>query len=131
MDGFHPANAERVRLGRRERKGAPDTFGASGYVALLRRLVDCTENVVYAPVYDRALGESVNCAVPVAPQTRLVVTEGNYLLLDDGPWAGVRPLLDEIWFCEVCDAGAVVVRSTRGRADLVVPEAVLAAPHPA
>jgi pantothenate kinase len=40
----------------------------------------------------------------VLPQTQLVITEGNYLLLQEGPWAGVAPLLDEVWYVEVCDA---------------------------
>jgi pantothenate kinase len=30
----------------------------------------------------------------------LVATEGNYLLVADGGWEGVRPLLDEAWFVE-------------------------------
>ncbi|MFD0175002.1 nucleoside/nucleotide kinase family protein, partial [Streptomyces rochei] len=38
MDGFHLADVELDRLGRRERKGAPDTFDAAGYAALLGRL---------------------------------------------------------------------------------------------
>ena len=38
MDGFHLAQAELVRLGRADRKGASDTFDANGFVSLLRRL---------------------------------------------------------------------------------------------
>jgi pantothenate kinase len=104
MDGFHLANAELDRLGRRDRKGAPDTFDAVGYVELLRRLRRAGPHAVYAPVFDRHLDEAVAGAIQVAPTTPLVVTEGNYLLLDDGPWSGVRPLLDEAWFLEVDDA---------------------------
>jgi pantothenate kinase len=104
MDGFHLANAELDRLGRRDRKGAPDTFDAVGYVALLRRLRDAGPDLVYAPVFDRSLEEAVAGAIPVPPGVPLVVTEGNYLLLDDGPWARVRPLLDEAWFVAVDDA---------------------------
>lgn len=98
MDGFHYAQRELTRLGRTERKGAPDTFDALGYVALLHRLRVAGQDVVYAPEFRRDLEEPVGSAVPVPPDVPLVVTEGNYLLLTDGPWALVRPLLDEVWF---------------------------------
>src|SRR3954451_3289773 len=98
MDGFHLAQAELVRLGRRDRMGAPDTFDAAGYVALLRRLRDATEDVVYAPEFRREIEEPINAAVAVPRDVPLVITEGNYLLVDDGPWAEVRRLLDETWY---------------------------------
>ncbi|MGN6332712.1 MAG: nucleoside/nucleotide kinase family protein [Motilibacteraceae bacterium] len=98
MDGFHLANLELARLGRQDRKGAPDTFDVAGYVALLERLRAHGSEVVYAPAFDRAVDEAVAGAIPVPPEVPLVVTEGNYLLLDQGPWAQVAPLLDEAWF---------------------------------
>ncbi len=104
MDGFHLANSELVRLGRRERKGAPDTFDAAGYAALLRRLRDPGGETVYAPEFRREIEESVAGAVPVPPEVPLVVTEGNYLLLDTGPWAEVRGLLDEVWYLDPGEA---------------------------
>ncbi|MFJ9717361.1 nucleoside/nucleotide kinase family protein [Streptomyces sp. NPDC101213] len=102
MDGFHLADAELDRLGRRDRKGAPDTFDAAGYAALLRRLREEADGdeVVYAPGFERVLEQPVAGAVPVPPGARLVVTEGNYLLLGTGAWARVRAELDEVWFCE-------------------------------
>ncbi|MFF9628200.1 nucleoside/nucleotide kinase family protein [Streptomyces fradiae] len=105
MDGFHLAGAELDRLGRAERKGAPDTFDAAGYRALLARLRAAEPGVtVYAPAFDRALEEPVAGSVPVPPDVPLVVTEGNYLLHDDPAWAPVRPLLDEVWYVEADDA---------------------------
>lgn len=99
MDGFHLANVELARLGRAGRKGAPDTFDAAGYVSLLRRLrAPVAGETVYAPVFRREIEEPVAGAIPVAPEVRLVVTEGNYLLLEDAPWREVRPLLDECWY---------------------------------
>ncbi|QES51748.1 nucleoside/nucleotide kinase family protein [Streptomyces venezuelae] len=98
MDGFHLAQRELVRLGRADRKGAPDTFDAAGYAALLRRLRAPDPGTVYAPAFDRALEEPVAGSIPVEPGVPLVITEGNYLLFEDGPWAAVRPLLDEVWF---------------------------------
>jgi pantothenate kinase len=100
MDGFHFANSELVRLGRAERKGAPDTFDAAGYVALLRRLRAAGPDVVYAPEFRREIEEPIGSAVPVPARVPLVVTEGNYLLLDTPPWSQVRPLLDEVWFLQ-------------------------------
>ncbi|GAA0623272.1 nucleoside/nucleotide kinase family protein [Streptomyces crystallinus] len=102
MDGFHLAQAELVRLGRADRKGAPDTFDAAGYTALLARLRAPEPGaVVYAPAFDRTLEEPVAGSIPVGPAVPLVVTEGNYLLHDQGGWAPVRSLLDEVWFLEI------------------------------
>lgn len=100
MDGFHLRNDELERLGRRERKGALDTFDAAGYVNLLHRLRDRTDAVVYAPVFDRALDESIGSAQPVPAEVPLVVTEGNYLLADGPSWGQVRGLLDACWFVD-------------------------------
>ncbi len=99
MDGFHLRDDELRRLGRYERKGAIDTFDVAGYVHLLRRLRD-GEELVYAPVFDRALEESIGSAVPVPRDVWLIITEGNYLLVDDGEWAEVASLLDECWYVE-------------------------------
>lgn len=102
MDGFHLAQAELDRLGRAGRKGAPDTFDAAGYAALLRRLrAPEAGTVVYAPAFDRSLEQPIAGAVPVPPDVPLVVTEGNYLLYGEGAWAPVRGLLDEAWFLEL------------------------------
>ncbi|OLF15583.1 nucleoside/nucleotide kinase family protein [Actinophytocola xanthii] len=98
MDGFHLAQVELARLGRTERKGAPDTFDAAGYVHLLARLAAPNDDPVYAPLFRRDLEEPIAGAVPVPREVRLVVTEGNYLLLPDPPWSGVRPLLTRAWF---------------------------------
>jgi pantothenate kinase len=105
MDGFHLANVELERLGRRDRKGAPDTFDAHGYVALLRRLLaQGDDEIVYAPEFRREIEEPIANAIPVLARTQLVITEGNYLLLDEGPWLQVRDILDEIWYVDVPDA---------------------------
>jgi pantothenate kinase len=150
MDGFHLANAELLRLGRRDRKGAIDTFDAAGYVALLGRLRDPLEDVVYAPAFVREIEEAIAGAVAVPRAVPLVITEGNYLLVDSGPWAAVRARLDEVWYLEPDEEtrverlirrhvefgkspeaarawslgsderNAVVVRATRERSDVVV-----------
>ena len=103
MDGFHLADVELDRLGRRDRKGASDTFDAHGYLALLRRLRADEPHIVYAPAFERDLEQPIAGAIAVLPEARLVITEGNYLLLDEGPWCEVAGVLDETWFCAVPD----------------------------
>ncbi|MET9128073.1 nucleoside/nucleotide kinase family protein [Streptomyces sp. NPDC004528] len=160
MDGFHLADVELERLGRRDRKGAPDTFDAAGYAALLRRLREEDEGegegIVYAPGFERTLEQPIAGAVPVPRTARLIITEGNYLLLRDAMWERVRAQLDEVWFCELDESERVsrlvarheefgkdhetavawvlgtdqrnadLVAATRARADLVVGPAVTA-----
>ena len=102
MDGFHLAQSELERIGRADRKGAPDTFDAAGYVALLRRL-RAEPGTVYAPEYRRDLRNPVAGAIAVPSDVPLVVTEGNYLLLDDDGFGPVAGLLDESWFVALPD----------------------------
>ncbi|QQD76257.1 nucleoside/nucleotide kinase family protein [Curtobacterium sp. YC1] len=103
MDGFHLSNAALDALGRHDRKGAADTFDADGYVALVRRLVAADEDVVWAPDFDRRVDEPVAGSIAVPRATRLVVSEGNYLLDDAAPWSALAGLFTETWFCAVDD----------------------------
>ncbi|MGW9405353.1 nucleoside/nucleotide kinase family protein [Arthrobacter sp. NPDC055585] len=107
MDGFHLANRVLDAAGSRNRKGAPDTFDDAGYAALLRRLRGQTEPVVYAPEFRRELEEPVGSAVPVRREVPLVITEGNYLLLDSGAWPRAREQVDAVWFLALGDAERV------------------------
>lgn len=150
MDGFHLAQGELVRLGRQDRKGAPDTFDPHGYAALLRRLKDERDPFVYAPVFRRDLEDPVANHLRIDRATPLVITEGNYLLLDEEGWTLVRRQLDEVWFLDLPDeirrhrlilrhqefgkdpetarrwaagsdqANADIVRATQNAADLIV-----------
>ena len=119
MDGFHLAHDTLIQLGRVERKGAPDTFDAYGYVALLRRIrgLDSLDypgrnrlgrldhpgpgEVVWAPEFDRDLEDAIAGAVAVTADVPLVVTEGNYLLLDEPPWGEVLGMLDACWYVDI------------------------------
>jgi pantothenate kinase len=101
MDGFHLADVELERLGRADRKGAIDTFDGHGYLALLQRIRAHPDHIVYAPAFDRNIEQPIAGSIPVTPSTRLIVTEGNYLLDDDEPWPSVRGVLDEVWFIDV------------------------------
>jgi pantothenate kinase len=102
MDGFHLANSELVRLGRAGRKGAPDTFDSAGYAALLRRLrAPPRGQVVYAPDFRREIHEAVAGAIAVPDDVELVITEGNYLLLQQDAWPEARAQLDAVWYIEL------------------------------
>lgn len=117
MDGFHLANSELNRLGLNSTKGAPDTFDAYGFIALLRRLKTADEPVVYAPVFSRTLNESIGSAQPVRAGVRVVVIEGNYLLLPRPPWAEVGELLDYVFYLDAPDDSRVdsLLRRQRSR----------------
>lgn len=101
MDGYHLSNAVLRDLGLLSVKGAPATFDAHGYVALLERLAANREPVVYAPRFHREIEESIAAEVAVPRSVPLVVTEGNYLLLGQEPWGRVRDLAGAVWYVEV------------------------------
>jgi pantothenate kinase len=149
MDGFHLSKEELSRLGRLGRMGALDTFDADGFVTTIRRLRDSVEDV-FTPGFDREAEATVPNAICVPTSTSLVITEGNYLLVDQEPWVSLRELLDEIWFVDIDDRtrierliarhtaygktldearawslgtdehNAQLVSTTRGHADLVI-----------
>jgi pantothenate kinase len=158
MDGFHLADVELDRLGTRDRKGAPDTFDALGYAALLRRLREDTDEMIYAPGFERVIEQPIAGAIAVPRAARLIISEGNYLLLDDPRWHAVRPLLSEVWYVELDrperlrrlverhlrfgkdepsaiewatgtdERNARIIAATRDGADLIVPAGVVPAP---
>lgn len=100
MDGFHLGNAIIDGTPLRQRKGAMETFDAGGYLSLLRRLVRRDEPVVYAPEFRRTLDEPVAASIAVPAEVPLIITEGNYLLMEHQPWKDVRAQLDEVWFVD-------------------------------
>jgi pantothenate kinase len=157
MDGFHLADVQLDRLGLRDRKGAPETFDALGYAALLRRLHEDRDDVIYAPGFERDIEQPIAGAIAVPRSARLIVSEGNYLLVDDPRWSAVRPLVDEVWYADLDrgerlrrliarherfgkdraaaiawatgtdEANAAVVAATRARADLIIPDELIRA----
>ncbi|WP_235499085.1 nucleoside/nucleotide kinase family protein [Aeromicrobium sp. Leaf291] len=103
MDGFHLADVALVERRLLDRKGAPETFDAHGYLNLLRRLRAESGHDVLAPGFERDLEQPIAASITVAPSHRVVVTEGNYLLDDADPWPEVHAELDEVWFVELDD----------------------------
>ena len=96
MDGFHYDDAVLNARGARARKGAPDTFDAQGFFHLLKRLR--VEDEVAIPLFDRDLEISRAGADIVTAADRLLVVEGNYLLLNEAPWPEAAPLFDlTVW----------------------------------
>jgi pantothenate kinase len=100
MDGFHLSNAQLARLRLTGRKGSEPSFDGWGYAALLRRIREQGEEPVYAPGYSRTLHEPVAALHVVEPSVRLVVTEGNYLAVAEGPWPSARAHMDALWFLD-------------------------------
>jgi pantothenate kinase len=106
MDGFHLANAELARLGRADRKGAPDTFDVDGFVNLLKRIRTEPASTIWAPVFHRTIEESYAAELAIEPEHHLIIVEGIHLLQSDHGWDQVLPLLDVAWFLECADSKA-------------------------
>lgn len=103
MDGYHLSNSQLASLGLSDRKGAFNTFDATGYVNLLRRINSESNTDIYFPVFHREIEESYAADGVVKVGCRLVITEGNYLLFDQGGWQAVKAELTEAWFIKVDD----------------------------
>ncbi len=114
MDGYHLSNRVLDELGLRGRKGAIETFDGGGYRSLLARVRDpgASGETIFAPGFYRTFDEAIAASIRVMPETRLVVTEGNYLLDPSEPWSRLRPLFDAVWYIDLDDA----VRRARLRA---------------
>lgn len=100
MDGFHMKHAKIEAMGQTDYKGAPHTFEGAAFVSFLHHLKHASA-VVSGPGYSRKIEDTVDDAFAVQPEVKVLVVEGNYLLLTDGPWAGVRSLLDYAVFVHV------------------------------
>jgi pantothenate kinase len=149
MDGFHLPNDVLRARGLLAVKGAPDTFDALGFLALVRALRNANDTV-RCPAFDRTIDAPVADQVSVAPGDVVVVVEGNYLLLDQAPWASLAGIFDAIAYLDVPgdvrrerliarhvefgrdradavdfvhrsdEANALLVEASRMRADLIV-----------
>lgn len=156
MDGYHLADRVLRTHGTLGLKGAPQTFDGRGYRDFLRRVRADPDHTQYAPTFERELEQPVANSIPVTPEHRLLVSEGNYLLLAVDPWPEVAECFDQIWFVtmdaevrrqrliarhvefgksaalardwvlEKDERNAEVIRATRERADLVLDVTALA-----
>ncbi|MCD1635824.1 nucleoside/nucleotide kinase family protein [Martelella mediterranea] len=100
MDGFHYDNAVLQSHGWLARKGAPHTFDLDGLACVLDRLAR-GDRPVAVPVFDRALEISRAGASVIAPSARLILVEGNYLLLDEPGWKTLHERFDLSLYLDV------------------------------
>jgi pantothenate kinase len=103
QDGYHLSNAQLKMLGRSNRKGAPDTFDPKSFTELLGRVASDLSGDIYFPVFHREIEESIAAEGLITAKTKIVLVEGNYLLLETHGWEGVATHLDESWFLQVDD----------------------------
>lgn len=101
MDGYHFDDRVLRSLGRLDRKGAPDTFDVDGLRHMMLRLREKTSAAIAVPVFDRDLEIARAGARLIGPEARMIVVEGNYLLLDQEPWRSLVPLFDVTVFLDV------------------------------
>jgi pantothenate kinase len=94
MDGYHYDDGVLIARGLRARKGAPETFDVAGLAHMLDRLKRNQEDEIAVPVFDRDLEISRAGARMIARDARVLVVEGNYLLLNQEPWSLLRVLFD-------------------------------------
>jgi pantothenate kinase len=100
MDGFHRTNEELRELGLLEKKGAPETFDVDGFVHLLEQVRSDFDAAITWPDFDRSIEETVPDAIPIRPSSRLVIVEGNYLLLERPGWQALHGMLDQVWYVD-------------------------------
>lgn len=109
MDGFHYTRKELAkRIGEEKAikyRGAPYTFDAAGVVDLARHLVRPGQPVKF-PTFDHAVKDPVLDGGEVAPNTRVVILEGNYVHLDEPEWKDIMKLATDTWFVDVDKAVA-------------------------
>lgn len=103
MDGFHLDNTVLEARGLMHRKGAPETFDARGYAFFLDNIRTMPDFEIAVPVFDRTLDLARSGGAIIAPHHRVVVTEGNYLLVDRTPWADLSAHLDMTVWLDVDD----------------------------
>ena len=103
MDGFHMSNEELLELGRRDRKGAPDTFDVRNFTQTLAAIKESNGKEIKFPIFKREIEASIPDAGIIPAQAKLVIVEGNYLLHDQSGWEQVGSFLDEAWYLHVDD----------------------------
>ncbi len=93
MDGFHMDNGILEERGLLKRKGAPETFDVRAFIDIVAAVRKADEEVL-VPVFDRSREIAIASARAVAPETRIILAEGNYLLLEEAPWSRLDGMFD-------------------------------------
>jgi pantothenate kinase len=109
MDGYHYSRAHLDTLPNREeaylRRGAPWTFDAAAAAALVKSCRVCKEDI-HVPTFDHAVKDPVPNGLLVPSTARIILFEGNYLLVDETPWSEVKSLVDGCWLFMVDEEAA-------------------------
>ncbi len=100
MDGFHLPNNVLKERGLTNVKGTPETFDAGSFVKLINRLHEFQNQSIMCPAYDRIIHDPVQNSITIKPCNRLIIVEGNYLLLNHSPWNIIRTKMNEIWYVD-------------------------------
>ena len=101
MDGYHLSNETLIEIGRRDRKGAPDTFATQEFISLIRKVKNDHTSEHRFPIFHREIEASKKDEGIVPIGAKVIVIEGNYLFSEEHNWNGVFPLLDHTWFIEI------------------------------
>lgn len=106
MDGYHLHNQILIDRGLLNRKGAPETFDALGFVHLVARLHD--EEEVFFPIFDRKKDIAIAGGGVIDAGCDTVIVEGNYLLHNTPIWRD----LDAHWDLSVrLDVASSIVKT--------------------
>jgi pantothenate kinase len=100
MDGFHLPNSILKKRGLTKVKGAPETFDAGSFVELINQLYEFPDRSIMCPAYDRKIHDPVENFITIKPGNRLIIVEGNYLLLNAHPWNLIRTKMNEVWYID-------------------------------
>ncbi len=100
MDGFHFPNSTLEKRGLLQIKGSPETFDVNCFLGLINRLYEFPDHITMCPSYDRKLHNPVKDSITIKPSNRIIIVEGNYLLLNRSPWNSIRVKLDEVWYLD-------------------------------
>ena len=100
LDGFHLPNSILKENGLLNIKGAPETFDADSFVELINRLHEFPDRSIMCPAYDRKIHDPVENSITIQPGNRLIIVEGNYLLLNVSPWNIIRTKMNEVWYID-------------------------------
>jgi pantothenate kinase len=100
MDGFHLSNSILKQRGLLNSKGAPETFDANSFVELINRLHKFPDQIIMCPAYNRKIHDPVEDSITIQPCNRLIIVEGNYLLLNVPPWNTIRTKMNEVWYID-------------------------------
>ena len=104
MDGYHFSNEKLLELELLELKGIPETFDAKAFVELVKSIKSETELTHWAPEFRRELEASIQNAIAVQPHHKIIIVEGNYLLLESAPWNQLADYFDKVWFLSLEDS---------------------------